>query len=230
MTPSTRTADEAKADNVRAMGEELGLLYDALWQQVAWLHRKWSEYVVLFGTKESRIALLNQTAPSFFRIMQDSLWEDVLLHVARLTDPPKSAGRGNLSLQRLPDAISHEETRATVGAKIVKAQAASEFCRDWRNRHIAHRDLRLALSLEAEPLKPASREKVWHALDALSAVINTVAVHYVGSTTYFNLGAEAGGAMSLLYLLDGGIRAEQLKREQLKSGRYDPIDFKPREL
>ena len=47
MSASNRSADEAKADNIHAMGEELGLLYDALWQQVTWLYSKWEEYVEL---------------------------------------------------------------------------------------------------------------------------------------------------------------------------------------
>src|SRR6266496_1267585 len=97
-----RTADEAKADNVRRMGKQLGELYHALWQEAAWLHIKWEEYISLFGTKPSRVELLNRAAPSFFRFVEDSLWEDMTLHVARLTDPPKSKGRANLTIQLLP--------------------------------------------------------------------------------------------------------------------------------
>lgn len=41
-----RTAEESKDANVIAMGEELGLLYSALWQQVAGLHHKWAQYVI----------------------------------------------------------------------------------------------------------------------------------------------------------------------------------------
>ena len=99
MTSNVRTPEEARTEHIRVMGEELGSLYDALWQEVAGLHGKWSEYAALFGTRESRVDLLNQAAPYFFRIVQDSLWEDVLLHIARLTDPPKSAGKSNLTVQ-----------------------------------------------------------------------------------------------------------------------------------
>jgi hypothetical protein len=87
MSSTHRTSDEAKIERIAKMGEELGELYDALWQQVAWLYQKWGEYVVLFGTKPSRVELLNLAAPKFFRIVQDTLWKDVLLHIARLTDP-----------------------------------------------------------------------------------------------------------------------------------------------
>ena len=111
MTSKVRTPQEARAEHIRIMGEDLGSLYDALWQEVAGLYGKWSEYVALFGTRESRVDLLNQAAPSFFRIVQDSLWEDVLLHIARLTDPPKSAGKSNLTVQRLTSAIDYPETK-----------------------------------------------------------------------------------------------------------------------
>jgi hypothetical protein len=224
------TADEAKAERVRAMGAELGVLYDALWQQVAWLYVKWSEYVVLFGTKESRVKLLNSAAPTFTRIVQDSLWEDVILHIARLTDPPKSAGRPNLSLQRLADAIGHEQTKATVFELMFAALSASEFCRDWRNRHIAHRDLELALE-GGEPLKPVSRKKVREALDTLVAVLNAVSSHYLDTTTIFSeVGPQSGGAQSLLYVLDCGVNAETARRERLRAGSPDPSDLVPREL
>jgi len=230
MDTDSYTAEEAKAMSVAAMGKELGSIYDALWQQVAWLFRKWSEYVVLFGTKESRVLLLNRAAPSFTRIVQDSLWEDVLLHIARLTDPPRSVGKTNLSIQGLPLLVADAQTRAKVEAAVASALVASEFCRDWRNRHIAHRDLRLALEQAAEPLKAASRLKVSQALAELAAVLNVVAAHYLDSTTKFEFGAESGGAMSLLHMLDAGLSAEEARRTRMKSGRFDPRDYEPRDL
>jgi AbiU2 len=230
MTSNTVTAAQGKAAHVLAMGEDLGQIYDALWQQVAWLHRKWSEYVVLFGTKESRVVLLNEAAPTFARIVQDSLWEDLLLHVARLTDPPKSAGKRNLSIQTLAALICHTETNAAITSLTNEALLASEFCRDWRNRHIAHRDLTLALGQGAEPLKSASRLNFSRALKAIADVLNAVAKQYRVPTTCFDLGAESGGAMSLLYALDVGIHEQRAKSERMRSGHYDPDAYKPSDL
>src|SRR5437868_4579391 len=80
------TADEAKTEYISKMGSDLGEVYHHLWQEVAFVHRKWNEHVELFGMKPSRIDLMNEAAPAFFRMIQDSLWEDTLLHIARLTD------------------------------------------------------------------------------------------------------------------------------------------------
>lgn len=146
---------ETKAGNIDAMGGALGALYSELWQSLALIYSYWNEYVVLFGTKPQRIEILNRTAPFFFRMLQDELWEVSLLHLARLTDPPTSIGKGgrtNLTIQALPELIADQTLKDEVLRLVEIAIAQTEFCRDWRNRRIAHRDLKLALKQETTPL------------------------------------------------------------------------------
>lgn len=227
---SFQTAAESKQTHIDAMGPELGPLYDAMWQQVAWLHTKWIQYVELYGAKELRLTLLNQAAPLFFRVVQDTLWEDVLLHIARLTDRLESMGHPNLSIRRFPAAIDDDDTKLTVETRIDEAIAASEFCRDWRNRHIAHRDLRLALDRAAKPLKDANRAKVKEAIKAIDAVLNTISYYYLDSTTSFGPNGASGSARSLLYVLDDGIKADHARRERMKNGTSTPEDFENPDL
>jgi hypothetical protein len=219
------SAERSKAEHIRTMGKELGALYGALWQQVAWLHQKWEEYVALFGTKPSRVDLMNEVAPLFFRIVEDTLWEGILLHVARLTDAPQSVGKPNLSFRRLAASVDHDETKRKVEELMSEALRSTEFCRDWRNRRIAHRDLRLALEQGADPLQPASREQVAGALKSLSDILNVLSAHYQDSTTIFEFGVQAGGATSLLYAIDAGMKAQTARRQRLKSGGYITDDF-----
>lgn len=234
MASNELTADEARLKNIAAMGDELGSIYSQLWQELAWLYRAWAEYVSLFGTKESRVTLLNRASPALTRIVQDSLWDGVILHVARLTDPAKSAGKPNLSVRALEDAVKDPDFKPIVSAAVSAALRASDFCRDWRNRHLAHLDLDLALKRGAEPLKPASRLKVNEALDGLSAVLNVLSRKYFDSTTIFDIelrvGGGPGGAMSLLYCIDMGLEADRRRQERLKSGHFDACDYRPRDL
>lgn len=225
-----RTADGARADAIRVMGQELGDLYSALWQEVAWLHAKWEEHVVLFGAKESRVELLNRAAPRFARIIQDTIWEDVLLHIARLTDPPKSAGRENLTIQRLAPLIDEPVTRAKVAELVEEAQTATEFCRDWRNRYLAHRDLRLALNRGAQPLREASRLGVWTALRSIVATLNAISARYLDATSMFEVGSSPGGALNLLHVIDEGLNAAEERQSRLTSGRFEPRDLAHRDL
>jgi AbiU2 len=87
------TAEELEKRNIEKMGEPLGKQYSALYQEVAILHLYWKEYTNLFGTNQERIDRLNQTAPGFFRMLQDELLLTNVLHIARLTDPPKSGAK-----------------------------------------------------------------------------------------------------------------------------------------
>ncbi|MFA6471963.1 MAG: hypothetical protein WCU00_07975 [Candidatus Latescibacterota bacterium] len=217
-------ANEVKQDHIDKLGDKLGPLFHELLNEVTWLYMKWEEYVELFGKKPSRIDLLNQSAPLFFRMIQDSLWENILLHIARITDPPKSTGKENLTIQIL---ISHvkEDIKEKVSKQIDIAMKKSEFCRDWRNRHIAHCDLNLALGKKAEPLKQASRAMVKDALESIASVVNTISEYYCDSSLSFGLSASPGGAVDLLYIINDGIKADNDRKERIKSRNYLPEDL-----
>ena len=149
-----RTDEEIKQHHIESLGKELGSLYNELHNELEWLYMKWNEYVELFGTKPSRINLLNEAASGFFWIVNDTLWESIILHIARLTDPPQSAGKHNLTVQCLPVLIEDEKVSDHVKELIDIAGEKSDFCRDWRNRHLAHRDLKLAIGEGAEHTGP----------------------------------------------------------------------------
>src|SRR5665213_2492774 len=168
---TTRSAVEVKKDFVASMGEQLGPIFHALWQEVAALHEKWGEFVALYGTKESRVRLMNEAAPAFFGIVQTIFWENILLHIARLTDPPGSSRRANLTIRQFDRLVDDTLKIETLTARALQV---SEFCRDWRNRHIAHCDRDLALNDDAEPFSEASRLKVGHALAAIVDVLNAI--------------------------------------------------------
>ena len=216
--------EEARLKHIMNLGDDLGSVYHELCGEVAWLYIKWEEYVQLFGKAPSRVDLLNSAAPLFFRIVQDSLWEDVLLHIARLTDPPRSAGKDNLTVQRLSGLVN-QEMEGIISKQVKEAIASADFCRDWRNRRIAHRDLKLTVDEQADQLKPATRAKVRTALDNIVKVLNSVSEHYMKSTIGFDLVREPGGSEDLLYILEDGIKAENERGRRVESGKYLPEDL-----
>lgn len=214
MTQST--AEESKKRYVEVMGDDLGNQYAALWQEVVYLHRKWTEYLVLFGTKRTRIPILNKAAPTFFRMVQDVFWDDTLLHIARLTDAPKSGtNKTNLTLRNLPALTKDDGLKARLEPLVTKVLEQSEFCRDWRNKVVAHRDLEVALNEKAEPLQGGSRDQVNEVLETIAAIMNAVSGHYLEPTTIFRFGESAGGALPLLYVLKDGINLETERLERV---------------
>ncbi len=225
-----RTAQEAKQHYIEKMGPDLGSHFAALWQEVASLHMKWEEYVALFGTSPERVETLNKTAPKYFRMLQDVLFEETLLHIGRLTDVPRVAGKQNLTIQRLPDMVQDDETNKAVKEAVGVALEASAFARDWRNRRIAHHDLDLAIKEPAKPLAEASRRQVKEALAAIAKVLNVIDAHFRGAGTYFKVGYGPGGAASLVYVLESGLEANEQQEERPVHGEVvdgDPATASP---
>jgi hypothetical protein len=156
-----------------------------------------------------------------------------LLSLARLTDPAKSQGkqdRTNLTVQALPALIQDAKLKNEVKTMIDSACGLIEFCRDRRNRRIAHRDLKLALEEPTKPLASGSRAQVKDALKAIAEILNAVEGHYCDSTTAYDFGGRVGGALSLLYVLDDGLRAEEARQKRLKERKLLADDFAARDL
>lgn len=199
---TSNSEQEVLARHRAQMGDALGELYFHLWKDLVWLHLSWREYRVLFGTSEETVELLNSVAPRFFYNLDYLMWHDALLRLTRLTDNPKSRGKENLTIQRLPGLIADAELRVKVDALVAGAVSATGFARDWRDRHLAHRDLSNTTAPEAHPLAAASRATVEEALKSLRDVLNCVLGHYEDTMAVYDspmLGV--GGAFSLLRAL-----------------------------
>ena len=212
------TEEEQRADCVRAMGPELGGVFHELGRELSWLHIKWQQQVALFGTSEEHIDIANEAAASFFYIVQNSLWEDTLLHIARLTEKTETMGNKkwkNLTLLQLPILV-RDELQESITLLAQKVSLSTEFARDWRNRHIAHRDFDLAMNRSAKPLEGASGSKVRDALDAMAALMNEVDRAYRDSETRFEPIPPREGAEALLEVLREGLGAieRRLKKER----------------
>lgn len=226
-----QTAEESKKSNIAKMGEPLGTLYSALWQHVAVMFVHWLEYVELFGTKPSRIDVLNRAAPHFFRMIQDALWDVALLHLARITDPAFSGkDKPNLSIQALPSLVSDPKLNAEVQNAVGIALSATNFARDWRNRLIAHRDLKLALEQPTAPLADETLRQVSDALKSLEALLNVLARYYFDSETRFDLVPRRNGSISLLYVLRAGIKSQDERDKRFQEGKATDADFHPEEI
>ena len=125
---SEQTAEQVKARHFKTMGPELGELFYLLEQDIFQPYVQWNEYVDAFGTNENRINLFNRVAGGFARSVQDALWADVLLGLTRLTDPPKSVGKDNLTVRRIPGLLE-DDLRESVQKLVDAAVECTEFAR-----------------------------------------------------------------------------------------------------
>jgi hypothetical protein len=218
-------AEELKRAHIELMGNELGDIYSELWQDTAALFDLWNEYVTVFGTTPQRIKLLNKAAPGFFYHIQKSLEYRIMLCICQLTDPVETGKKKNLTIKCFPSLVS-DSISEQVCELVKKADTAAQFCRDWRNRRIAHRDLLIALGRETEALQIANREKLRAALNSIADVLNAVSFHYRnGTTTVFQSPNEGNEGRRLLQVIDSGLKYEAARLERLKKGTYTEEDL-----
>jgi hypothetical protein len=219
--------DEILADYIKKMGSELGQIFHALSHELTWVHWRWSQYRILFGEKPSRIELLNECAPFFFRVVQDVLFEETLLGITRLIGPPQSVNKPNLTIQRFPS-LCNGKIRDEITKLVGEAKAAGAFAVDWRNRHLAHRDLDLALGKPAKILEDATREKVEASFSALRNVLKSIEHEYCDAVTAY-YSPTPWGAESLLHILRDGLLREKDRHARWNRGELHDDDMKPLE-
>jgi len=187
------THDALLAKYVQAMGSELAEVFDALDHRLTWAHVRWVLYRQLYATSDRRIELLNDTAASFFAVLQRVLFNDVVLELARLTDKLKSAGKANLTIRSLPALVPDPQLLPDVTRLVDAAVDSCAAIRDRRNRQLAHDDLALALATADDPLEGISRADIETALRAIREVLNYVQLHFLGSTTGYEYVLTAPG-------------------------------------
>lgn len=225
-----RTSEEVRADHLAKLGPDLGPVFTSLLNDYSWLWVKWQQYRELYGTSPERIELLNAAANLFFGVIQETLWEDVLLSLCRLTDDAEMRGKRNLSVRRLPLLCADQPLLEPLTSLVQAAVDATRFARDWRNRRIGHRDLKLVLDSGSEPLAPASRADVEAALAAIHAVLNAIHERMLDSTLSKMVIIQSVGAEALLYVLRDGLEADVEKRERIQQGQAKPRDFQRRPI
>lgn len=208
---ATRSMNDIQADYISSMGEELGSCFFELSRKLVELHMLWQQYRQLFGENAETVHLLNRTAGLFFKVVQDELWDSVLLGISRMTDPPTSGAKKNLTVRSLPLFIEDASLRIEVENLCDEALRAAKFAREHRNKRIAHQDHDSLRSQSADQLSGISRALVEKMLSALRAVLNRLDIHFRDTTVLYEEFVDESGARVLVYKL------RQLERLQENS-------------
>jgi hypothetical protein len=211
------SAEEAKQNYRHAMGDKLGERFYDLWEDIAWLHVHWAEYIVLFGTNPERIDLLNRAASGFAYMLDGMMWEHTMIHITRLLDNPKDGKQQRASL-RAPPRLVDANIENAVNRKLRDVSDQAKFCWRWRDGYIAHRDLDLALKRGAKPLPAGSRAGVQAVLAGIRDLMNLIARHYGVGDTAFDLASPYHGADNLLHMVQLGLMMHDRRQAQMERG------------
>jgi hypothetical protein len=152
---------------------DIDRIYDPLKTEAVWAHAKWQIWRGLYGGR-GRIEILRASAAGFFSILQDTLFDDVLMAISRLTDPRGSGKRENLTLDHLSDhldGLGLVTARGEFNAILAQLRSDCAAMREVRNKLLGHRDLAAALA-GGSKLSIVRAREVDVALDHLAAALN----------------------------------------------------------
>lgn len=197
---ATESPEQMKENYVSLMGAPLGEVFYELMQDVARLHLKWNEFLGLFAATPEQIATLNRASPGFFYLVQEAWWDDLVLHIFRMTDDDRKV----LSVLHLKRLIQ-PSIRGPFNDKLATLTAAAKFAHDLRNNNIGHRNRDVALSVK--PVPSSSRDDINTAIAAIDDALHFIDHHFTkrAPTMYEHLDI-LGGATSILDIVTRGLR------------------------
>jgi hypothetical protein len=211
-----RTAAEALADEIAVLGNDYGVAFHHSCQELWRVSSAWDRYEALYATQE-RVELLNQSGGNFWGILQNVMFEHVLLGLCRLTDPPKNRHQINLSVRYLLT-LEPSSKKKRLEQAVNRAEAKTKFARSWRDKYIAHNDLGHATG-QAGKLAFATRNKVSNSIVAIHDVLRWINMRHFNSEMFL-IDMGDNDALEVMGVIADGLRFDGLRRSEYAAGRY----------
>ena len=203
------------------MNKDFQNIFDALQNEVVWLHARYLSYKSLYGKTEERISLLKSSASSFFYHLQFILLDDIELFICKLIDPAQQGSNLNLTLEQILNLIDDKKKFKTeLITKLKEIRKSASAIRDKRNKRLGHFDLQISLSRQVEFFTKASRNEIENILNHISEFLNIIEYNYWGSTMAYKHFSSTGDAESLVNSLKRSEAYKQLEKEELVAHGY----------
>ncbi len=198
-----------------AFGPQLGPLFRVLRNEVGWLFVKWDQFQTLYGGRGERLDLVNATAPLFFRVVEEALWNDIRSHIRALSaeaEPNRQYTIAAMSVHDVAPLIDDDKLRTEIRMLLSRVSRATEWAREGGMHRRVRGEVAVALERKARPLDGPSRAAVTDALEAIAAVVNYLSWHYQQSTITFDTAGYPHGVVALLYAIQHGRSAQDSRR------------------
>ncbi len=178
----------------------LATQFEPLFKEVMWLTAKWSEFLKLYAADKETIELINRSAGYFFVIVQDTLWDDLLMHLTRLSGPARTGKNKNLSIFQFPSLVDSDVLRSKLETMLSQRSEVFGFADRHRNKRLAHHDLTVATS-GISSVPGSSRLQIRKALEFLQEYVRAIYAHYTDTDFIFERFDNTHDANRLLRLL-----------------------------
>lgn len=217
--------------------EEFERLFERITDQLTTLRLKWRIYRAFFGTNAERVDLLNSISGTTALILQDALYDDVILSLCRLADSAGEGQKKNDTVERLMQYCDDSAARDQLVLSVEELKSACRILRKHRNLHIAHADRRA--NLNREKAGGISRKQIEDAIEALKNFVSlfSLSAHQAKLSTELISPYATDEVEFLRALYYGQMKLRELRDEAMDlvhlpaDPRYEPPEqVKLREL
>jgi hypothetical protein len=218
------TASETRKRYQAYLGNDFGEVFHLALDELVDLNRTWGQFKNLFCRGRERVDLLNKAGASFYYNVDRHFFSSVMLAICRLSDPPKSVGKKNLTVHLFLDFMDTKDRADTMTDMLQGVSDATKFARDWRNRRFSHNSFDLQTG-DARPLEIATVELVDNAIASLYKTMQFVTLDFMSTNLSGHVLDSLNNEMVMLNRLFLGVEQHNQKLKRLKNGEYDPFEF-----
>ena len=188
--------DDKQFGDVPELPEEVRLVFEDLCKDLASLHGKWRFYLDLFSDADT-VDVLSDVARASFQMVDESLGNDIVMAICRLSDPSQLGSHANLSIGVLAKKFSELPEVKQLWDDF---EGLCGPVRQYRNKRIGHNDLNTVLQPHDNLLPNIPRATIDSILSAAAKLLNYVYHHYTNSGLIFEPLCIGGGKDLVLWL------------------------------
>ena len=167
------------------MPPDVARIYGYLAGEILRTRTKWTYFRQLFMDSSARTGYLGGAGANFFREVQNILIYDLILSVARLTDPAEQGKNSNLTLlqlvavtKRTADPTFSEELRS----EYLGVESTVASLRAFRMKKVAHFDLPTIVSPETQVTPGLLIRDIRVSVESIESFLGKVHTHFSGAT------------------------------------------------
>lgn len=150
-------------------------LFNAINNEISWLHTVWELFIQIYGSKDEYHETMSSSAPFFFHMLHEMLFDELALSFSRLTDAPVTSRQSNASMEALIQSIdvaAHPKLVADLTTQLKELKKNYPEFRTWRHKRVSHNDLMTSIPSSSVTMPQLTRGKVEAALKDVRTWIN----------------------------------------------------------
>ncbi|PCJ65930.1 MAG: hypothetical protein COA58_07570 [Bacteroidetes bacterium] len=210
------------------LGEKDGSIYFHFVYQVLRVNNLWTEFKLLFSSGEKAIEILNNSAPSLFLTIRESMMRDIVTSVMRITEEEGTGRNRNLTLETLLSTFKDKVDIRLIENEKTKIYRNRILLKKHRDKIYSHNSFSFLVENKIE-IEPFDKRLISELIESLNVCYKSTYLSLFNSSVILKR-ASRKDSMALLRKLERARRYENHYFSELEQMREFDSDFYVSEL